>query len=125
MITNCQYLDSNFVRRDLDLDNTEIVTGCKIHLVEQIVLDEVLNVSNTVLHDLQVNSTYYLIVFHISLFLSFLSLSLSLVMAVIVVMVVIVIRVIMVVMVMTSLSLILSPKVPLLMANLWTCLSLF
>ena len=44
------------MRRDLDLDNTEIVTGCKIHLVEQIVLDEVLNVSNTVLHDLQVHT---------------------------------------------------------------------
>ena len=55
------------MRRDLDLDNTEIVTGCKIHLVEQIVLDEVLNVSNTVLHDLQVHTIYvydYLIAFH-------------------------------------------------------------
>ena len=37
------------------MDNTsELVTGCKIHLVEQINLEDVLTISNSVLFDLQV-----------------------------------------------------------------------
>ncbi len=36
------------------MDNSELVTGCKIHLVEQIHLEDVLTISNSVLFDLQV-----------------------------------------------------------------------